>query len=193
MGDEEEDAAGDGVGGEMGSGDDVVSPALAALNGSGGAPVAVFADPRGARSGQRPLLDAAAAAAAAAAGGDTPDPIHNHNHNHNHNHQHPPNGQDGGPPLPNPISRLHLPSPGAREPPGGGVPAGVVAAGGGGGGGAAPAAAKKSGAPVLDEGTLVKNRWTIVAKIGAGAFGETYVGETVSQPPQTVALKVSIR
>ncbi|KAJ9452298.1 hypothetical protein DIPPA_14242 [Diplonema papillatum] len=49
------------------------------------------------------------------------------------------------------------------------------------------AAAKKSGAPVLDEGTLVKNRRTIVAKIGAGAFGETYVGETVSQPPQTVA------
>ena len=42
----------------------------------------------------------------------------------------------------------------------------------------------------LEDGTLIKNRWTIAGKIGQGAFGETYIGRSVQDPSQTVAIKV---
>eukprot|EP01059_Diplonema_ambulator_P008043 TRINITY_DN17571_c0_g2_i1.p1 TRINITY_DN17571_c0_g2~~TRINITY_DN17571_c0_g2_i1.p1 ORF type:complete len:576 (+),score=105.96 TRINITY_DN17571_c0_g2_i1:67-1728(+) len=42
----------------------------------------------------------------------------------------------------------------------------------------------------LENGTLIKGKFKIVQKIGQGAFGETYVAESLTDSMQTVAIKI---
>eukprot|EP01063_Lacrimia_lanifica_P009440 TRINITY_DN1644_c0_g1_i2.p1 TRINITY_DN1644_c0_g1~~TRINITY_DN1644_c0_g1_i2.p1 ORF type:complete len:587 (+),score=178.57 TRINITY_DN1644_c0_g1_i2:130-1890(+) len=53
---------------------------------------------------------------------------------------------------------------------------------------AAAAGADKK--PALENGAILKGKWKIMGKIGQGAFGETYVGESICGEANTVAIKV---
>eukprot|EP01060_Flectonema_neradi_P036715 TRINITY_DN714_c1_g2_i1.p1 TRINITY_DN714_c1_g2~~TRINITY_DN714_c1_g2_i1.p1 ORF type:complete len:535 (+),score=97.39 TRINITY_DN714_c1_g2_i1:61-1665(+) len=43
---------------------------------------------------------------------------------------------------------------------------------------------------LLELGTIIRNKWRITTKIGQGAFGETYVGESLEDASVTVAIKI---